>query len=51
MAGSILNKHRNPEFLIYAHPSNSAEVYHDRNCGCAQSVVPNTNAQNRNISH
>jgi len=49
MAGSILNKHRIPEVLIYPHPSNSAKVYHDRNCGCAQSVVPNTYAQNRNM--
>jgi hypothetical protein len=49
MAGSILKKHRVPEFLIYPHPTNRAKVYHDRNCGCAQSVVPNTYAQNRNI--
>jgi hypothetical protein len=49
MAGSIRNKRRIPEFLIYPHPSNSSKMYHDTNCGCAQSVVPNTYAQNRNI--
>jgi len=27
MAGSILNTHRIPEFLIYPHPSNSAKLY------------------------